>query len=308
MNSSRAADAEHEIPAYHPFRSERAKERYLGLYDMRAKQWPVASESLMVNTSWGRTFVRISGPDSAPPLVLLPGAGTTSLMWIPNILALSGRYRTYAVDNIYDFGRSVYTRPVRNGEDFVNWLDELFSALALGDSVNLMGMSYGGWLVSQYAIRFPNRLEKIVLLAPARTVLPLKLAFMLRMILVPLPYRWAVRKFMYWIFEGLARRDEKARLTLEDAVHDIFTAFRCFKPKRFVQPTILKDKELQQIKTPALYMVGEQEKIYSARKAVRRLKRVSPHIKTEVIPGAGHALTIEQTELVNEKILSFLKL
>ena len=47
--------------------------------------------------------------------------------------------------------------------------------------------------------------------------------------------------------------------------------------------------------------------VYSARKAVRRLNKVSPHIKTEVIPDADHALTMEQTELVDEKILGFLK-
>jgi pimeloyl-ACP methyl ester carboxylesterase len=307
MNSGQPRMRDMEFPAYHPFRSEKAKERYLSLYDMRAKQWPVDSESVMVNTSWGRTFVRISGLDSAPPLVLLPGAASTSLMWIPNISALSESYRTYAVDNIYDFGRSVYARPIRSSTDFVNWLDDLFSALELGDSINLMGMSYGGWLASQYALRFPSRLEKIVLLAPARTVLPLKLGFMLHMILVPLPYRWAVRKFMYWIFEGLTRRDEAALAALENAVDDIFTGFRCFKLKRFVQPTVLKDNELRRIKTPALYMVGEHEKIYSARKAVRRLNKVSPHIKAEVIPDADHGLTVEQTELVDEKILGFLK-
>jgi pimeloyl-ACP methyl ester carboxylesterase len=308
MNSGQPRMRDMEFPAYHPFRSEKAKERYLSLYDMRAKQWPVASESVMVNTSWGRTFVRISGPDGAPPLVLLPGAATSSLMWIPNIRALSESYRTYAVDNIYDFGRSVYTRPVRNAEDFVSWLDELFSVLELGDSINLMGMSYGGWLASQYALRFPNRLEKIVLLAPARTVLQFNLGFMLRVILVALPYRWAVRKFMYWIFAGLTRKDDAALASLENAVDDIFTGFRCFKLKRFVQPTVLKDKELRKIRTPALYVVGEHERIYSALKAVRRLNKVTPHIKTEVIPDAGHALTVEQTELVDEKILGFLKL
>jgi hypothetical protein len=37
--------------SYHPFRSAEAKEKYLKLYDLRAKKWPVVSESRMVDTS-----------------------------------------------------------------------------------------------------------------------------------------------------------------------------------------------------------------------------------------------------------------
>ena len=58
---------------------------------------------------------------------------------MPNIEALSTQYRTYAVDNIYDCGRSIYTRPLKSPDDFVHWLDELFTALELGDHINLMG-------------------------------------------------------------------------------------------------------------------------------------------------------------------------
>ena len=68
-----------EISEHHPFRSSAKKERYLTHYDARAERWPVVSETLMVDTSWGPTFVRISAPADGPPLVLLPGANATSL-------------------------------------------------------------------------------------------------------------------------------------------------------------------------------------------------------------------------------------
>lgn len=69
-----------EMSSYHPFRSAEAKERYLKHYDMRAQKWPVVSETLTEHTSYGRTFLRISGPVDAPPLVLLPSAAGTSLL------------------------------------------------------------------------------------------------------------------------------------------------------------------------------------------------------------------------------------
>jgi pimeloyl-ACP methyl ester carboxylesterase len=68
----------------------------------------------------------------------------------------------------------------------------------------------------------------------------------------------------------------------------------------------LKDSELQALRLPALYLVGEHEKIYSAAKAIDRLKRVAPQIRTEMIPGAGHDITVVQSDLVSRRILEFL--
>jgi len=296
-----------EMSPYHPFRSTKAKEQYLSLYDMRAKKWPVPSETRTVDTSYGQTFIRISGPYDAQPLILLHGGSGNSLQWIPNIKALSEFFKTYAVDNIYDYGRSVYTRPIEKPDDFVNWLNELFNVLELGDNINLMGLSYGGWLTSLYALRFPDRLDKIVLLAPAFTVLPLQLNWLIHAILGMLPHRYFARSFMRWLAKDLMHKDEAGRITAEEMADDAFMAMRCFKPKRMVYPTVLQDKELQSIKVPTLYLVGENEKIYSAQKAIQRLNKAAPHIKAEIIPNAGHDLTIVQAEKVNIKVLEFLK-
>ena len=296
-----------EMTAYHPFRSMTAKKQYLNLYDIRAKKWPVASETRFVDTSYGQTFVRMSGPVGAPPLVLLHGGGGNSLQWMPNIEALSKSYRVYAVDNIYDYGRSVYTKTIKVPDDFVNWLDELFSALELANNINLMGLSYGGWLTGQYALRFPDRLNKIVLLAPAGTVLPLRLEWIMRAVLCLVPHRYFTKSFMYWLLEDLAKKDEASRIMLDEEVDATLVRISSFKPSRLINPTVLEDGELKSIKVPTLFLVGEHEKIYSAQKAIQRLHKVAPNIKTEVIPNAGHDLTIVQAEMVNTKVLEFLK-
>jgi pimeloyl-ACP methyl ester carboxylesterase len=296
-----------EMTAYHPFRSAAAKEQYLKLYEMRAQKWPVDSQTRFVDTPYGQTFVRISGPVDAPPLVLLHGAGGNSLQWIPNIEALARSYRVYAVDNIYDYGRSIYTQIIKNPDDYVNWLDALFSALELGNHIKLMGLSYGSWLTSQYALRFPDRLDKIVLLAPAGIVLPIRLEWMMRAVLCFVPHRYFTRSFMYWLLEDFAQKDEASRILLEKEVDAVFVSMRCFKPIRLVNPTVLEDAELKSIKVPALFLVGENEKIYSAQKAIQRLHKVAPQIKTEIFPDAGHDVTFVQAQIVNAKVLEFLK-
>jgi len=47
--------------------------------------------------------------------------------------------------------------------------------------------------------------------------------------------------------------------------------------------------------------------LYSAHEAIDRLNLVAPYIQTEMIPDAGHDLTIVQSVLVNEKVIEFLK-
>jgi pimeloyl-ACP methyl ester carboxylesterase len=296
--------------ACHPFRSTEAKTEYLARYDEAAKTWPVSSEGKMVDTSYGQTFVRISGSVDAPPLVLLPGAGSCSLQWIPNIASLSEGHRTYAVDTLINtgcVGRSVYTRAITGPDDVVKWLDDLFSALDLEDNINLLGASYGGWPASQYALHAPDRLNKMILLAPAGTVLPFRRGYLLRTILLSLlPRRNTYIRFFKWCFKDLAQKDVRL---LEAIADEFLVSVRCFEPvnpKQLPSLTALNDEELQRIKAPTLFLVGENEVLYSAQKAVQRLNEVAPQICTEVIPDAGHDLLLVQTEMVNQKIVEFL--
>jgi pimeloyl-ACP methyl ester carboxylesterase len=290
----------------HPFRSEKARKKYLATYDLRASAWPVVAEGRLVETSDGQTYVRICGLANGPPLVLLPGVNASSLMWLPNIADLSQNYRVYAVDNIYDFGRSVWKRPMRTAADFVNWLDELFTRLGLGENINLMGISYGGWIASQYALHKPSRLNKLVLLAPVLTVLPMRTAFILRAMLCMIPHRWFTKSFVYWLAADAVAKDGITRRWVDGMVDDGYLGLRSFKAKKLVIPTVLTDEELRALSVTTLYLVGENEKLNSARNAVQRLNRVAPHIATEIISSAGHDLTISKVAEVNMRVLKFL--
>ena len=298
-----------ELSAYHPFRSQAKKERYLAHYDARAERWPVASVTRTVETTYGPTFVRISGPDDGSPLVLLPGANATSLLWEPNIEAFSEQYRVYAVDTIFDFGRSVYTRNLTTPDDFVVWLDELFDGLGLADDVRLVGLSYGGWIAGQYALERPGKVEKLVLMAPAATVLGFSADFIKRGISCLIPHKYFVRSMVTWALADAAAGSDENRQVVEEAADNAWLGMRCFKPKQMVNPTILSDDQLRSLGPKTLFMVGENEVIYSGSgaDAVRRLNKAAPEIKTVLVPDCGHDLTLVQTEVVNREILEFLE-
>lgn len=297
-------------PSFYPFKSEAAKAEYEAYCAEAFKTWPRSfggSETRLVETDSGRTFVRISGREGDPPLVLLSGARSGSLMWTEMMAALAAHHRCYALDTIGDAGLSVNRRDLKKPEDFVQWLDEVLEQLIPGKPVNLMGISYGGFIAAQYALHRPERVQGVVLLAPGATVLPISRTFMLRMALlaVPLP-GLGLRAMFRWLFQDAARGSESARAGLDRAIEYLLMVVRLYALPRPPMPTVIDDAGWQAFRAPCLFMVGEHEKIYSAKKAVERLNRVAPQVKTEIIPGAGHDLTLVRPDLVIAKAVGFL--
>ncbi|RPH94318.1 MAG: alpha/beta hydrolase [Calditrichaeota bacterium] len=299
-----------ELPSCYPFKSAAKEKQYREYYEDRMKEWPMPSETRIIVTSYGRTAVRLSGRESAPPLVLLPSGFASSLIWLPNIEGLAPFFRIYAVDNIYDVGLSVNSRPVTTGEDLTAWLDELLTELGLDDGVTLMGLSFGGWLTSRYALVRQGRLRSAVLAAPVATLFPLPGEWAWRGIVGALPpHRFFMTHFLInWMCPNLANaKDEYKKRLLDHWMNDALMAMKCFTFRMPITPTVLTDEELRSLQIPILFLVGENEVIYPAAQAVDRLKTVAPWIVTKIIPDAGHDLTIAQTELVNSTILTFLQ-
>ena len=93
---------------YHPFRSQLAKSRYLKAYDELAKAWPVDVQDVTLNSRFGVTHVRISGPEDSPPLLLLHGVGGNALQWTVCVEELAAHYRVLVPDIITENGKRCF--------------------------------------------------------------------------------------------------------------------------------------------------------------------------------------------------------
>ncbi|MBD3287653.1 alpha/beta fold hydrolase [candidate division KSB1 bacterium] len=291
---------------FHPFKSTEAKESFLAYYDKKAKQYPVPSENRIVQTIYGPTFLRISGQENAPVLILLHGAGGNSLQWLPNIEALSEHFRTYAIDNIYDCGRSKFTRPISTANDFRQWLDDLFEKLNLKNNINIVGLSYGGWIATEYALKHPDSINKLVLIAPAGTIVPLSSEWILRSLMCLLPHKYFTGSYIRWLAEDSYRMNESGKKFVETHIEEAYLALKSYKLKTMVNPRIISDAELKKMDFPVLFLIGENEKICSPMDAINRLNRVAPEIKTKLVSDAGHDLTYARASLVNNLIIDFI--
>ena len=289
-----------------PFRSDEARLRYLAAYDGWGAEWPLPAEERMLRTSYGSTFARGSGPPDAPVVVLLPGARSTSLVWAANVPALAAAHRVWAVDSIADFGRSVPSRPLGAADDFVAWLDGVGAALSPDRPFALAGLSYGGWVAAQYGLARRERLSALILIAPAGTLVPPRAAFIGRALLCLLPLRWFTHSFSSWLLNDLATGDAAGRALLERRVEQTHLALRSFQPRRPIAPSLLSDEELRRLPEHTLFIAGSNDRMSDATAAAARLRSAAPHVRIELIPGAGHDVATARAERVDALVLEHL--
>lgn len=280
------------------FRTPDGRAKYLAAYEAMFSLWKVPYDSIDVKTRFGSTHINISGPSDGQPLVLLHGAGLSSTAWFANIAGLCARHRVYAVDTIGDAGKSIAEYLPEKRFDYAEWLTDVFDRLDL-EMAYLLGHSYGGWLALNMALVNADRLKRIVLLAPAASIYPMRFLTHLGLRLPP----WKIlRPSARSVFKMIAPKGTSFEETF---IHLMEMVTRYCVPA-MMYPTVYTEEELKRIELPALLLVGAGEIIYNPKKAVNRAQRLMPNLTAEIIPHVGHTLNMEQPEIINSRILAFL--
>jgi pimeloyl-ACP methyl ester carboxylesterase len=103
---------------------------------------------------------------SGPALLAIHGLGGTKASFLPTLALMSGTHRVIAVD-LPGFGDSV--KPLRAAYDaryFARVMTDVLDALGI-DRAHLIGNSMGGRIALELALTDPDRVDRLVLLAPA---------------------------------------------------------------------------------------------------------------------------------------------
>ncbi|MGE5657868.1 MAG: alpha/beta fold hydrolase [Actinomycetota bacterium] len=123
-----------------------------------------------VKLSVGQIFWREVG-NGGPDLVFLHGSWHESSQWLPVIEQLCPEYRCFAPD-LLGFGDSSELINLHYSiEVEVECLAEYLETLKLRQ-VYLIGHSLGSWIATSYALKYPDRVRGLVLLAPEGVTLP----------------------------------------------------------------------------------------------------------------------------------------
>jgi pimeloyl-ACP methyl ester carboxylesterase len=282
------------------YKSEKAEAELFGYYDAILRNWPVPCAEKTVETPHGRTHVLLCGREDGRPLVLFHGTGNNSLMWRYNVERLGKEFRLYLVDTVNDAGKSEAAAGFDAATGYTAWIRELLDALEI-KKASFLGHSKGGWIALNTAVAMPERVEKVVLLAPAaginekldpkfmRKSLAVGLFPSVRNVTAYLRYMSGTGKPVNAQYAGYLSRLIRG------------TRNRIIRHRRFT------DEELAGIGSPVLLLFGENEVCMDYRAVIERAKRLIGNLRVHIVPGAGHGLQGDKPEEVDSRILKFLK-
>ncbi|GAT69442.1 carboxylesterase NP [Planomonospora sphaerica] len=262
------------------YKSEAGERELRDRYRQVLDTWPVPAEHVRVPTREGETFVLASGPQDAPPLVLLHGSGANTSMWRADVTTWSRRFRTYAVDLVGEPGLSAPSRPALDSDAVALWLDDVLEGLGITGAA-FVGASLGGWTALDYAIRRPERVTRLALMCPGG-VGRQKVGWILKALLARPFRRGGLRESAIAVAGLDPERDRQAL----DAVVLTFTHFN---PRRERLP-VFPDDALRGLTMPVLVIVGGRDAMFDSHRTARRVRECVPHSTVNLLPEVGHAV------------------
>ncbi|MHB1652068.1 MAG: alpha/beta fold hydrolase [Desulfitobacteriaceae bacterium] len=273
------------------------KAKIMSIYDKQLSQWPVPYEFINVPTRYGSTHIIASGPKDAPPIMLLHGQHGISTMWLPNILDLSRDYRTYAIDTIGDLGKSELDdldKYPKNGQAYSEWLVDVFNELSINQAF-VIGGSRGGWITINLSIYAPERVKRIILLAPVG--ISSLAGFILHTILM-LGLHPTDSDKVKWLRWSLGDNP----LVHELADECLLTSLNC--RAKYSWPSRFSNEKLKQITAPTLLFVSGRDPTFNKQKDIDRAVKMISNIQLEFMAGS-HAMNVENADFINNRILDF---
>ncbi len=286
--------------------SDAAREAFMAAYDRAFALWPQPYEEFDLETATTTTRVHAYRPRAGgAPIVLLMGAGFNASYWYLHVAALARDGPVYAIDMPGDPNPSVARAPLASPDACAAWLDELLGQLGAGQisagqhgdgPAHLVGLSYGGWIAMNQAIRAPARVASITLLDPAGlTKLDARWWWWFSISglasLTPMPLR---RHLARWLDSPIMLEQELIKLMWAGS-----RGFR-MEPKF---PGVLADDELRAITVPVLLITGARSAMLTPAEA-RARGSLMPHAEVAIVPGSHGGF--DRIDELNTRMVAFI--
>jgi pimeloyl-ACP methyl ester carboxylesterase len=263
--------------------------------------------------SLGVTHYEWTGPANGNIAVCIHGLTTPSFVWrsIAKGLALMG-YRTL----VYDlYGRGFSDRPtgIQDRAFFLNQLEELLEREGVRDGITVLGYSMGGSIATCFAAAAPERVERLILLAPAGMGLAQNklMDFVAK---TPVVGDW----LMLALFPRLFRKGIKAEEEQATNVPEVYEkqgnqldykryVAAVLASRRGILSDVLRDEHraIQTAEIPVLAIWGDDDHVIP-RSAIGSLAEWNRTAEHEIIAEAGHGLPYTHSKKVVELIRSHL--
>ncbi len=239
-----------------------------------------------------------------PPLVLIPGlAGGFELLGpLARLLADNFRVISYQLRGEDD----VFALRQRFGlQDLVSDLAEFLDWQCL-ERPTILGVSFGGVLGLEFAARFPNRLQNLVIQGSGARYERGLLQRVAGVILAryPLP---SDNAFVNQFFNLLFGRRQKKGPLFQFVTRQCWQTDQAVISHRFhmVEEFDVTEK-LKRIQAPTLVMVGDRDWLVSDR-SLDHLRRGIPDVEVVQLKHCGHLAFVTQPQAVAQEVKRFLR-
>ncbi len=244
-----------------------------------------------------------SGDAAKPTVILLHGLGGNAENWQFNIAALAANYRVIAPDQV-GFGKSDKPFLKYRIGTYADFLDKFMAELKI-EKASLVGNSMGGWVAALLAIKYPARVEKIVL-ADSAGIIPANFSET-QIYQLNNSTRDEIRANLKLIFANPALQNNEALVdqffTQRVAANDGYTINAIIESiKR--KEDFLNDR-LGEIKKPTLIVWGKQDGLIPVADAMTFNKGIA-NSELVIFDNCGHVPQFEKALDFNKKVLEFL--
>ena len=256
---------------------------------------------------------------SGPAVLLLHGIAESSSIWA-DVLPLLARHHTVIAPDLLGHGASAKPRGDYSLATHANLLRDLQVALDI-PSATLAGHSLGGGIAMQFAYQFPERCDRLVLIASGG--LGSDVTFLLRSLGLPGADLVAPLVLSAWLRDRIVDAGSwlsRAGLRLgpgQRALWESYAGLTDPDTRRAFIATVhsVIDQEGQRVSAmdrlylaeqiPVLVMWGARDRIIPVSHA-RAAQQAMPHCTLEIVDDAGHFLPAERPEKVALHILDFI--
>ena len=257
--------------------------------------------------SAGQVHYRWDGPEEGPVVVLVHGFSTPNFIYAQNVEALTAAgFRTLRFDH---FGRGWSDRPRTKYdiEFYDRALNELLAQVGIDEPFGLAGLSMGGPIVAEFAARYPERVERLVLLVPAGLDTAGADSFSARLVRTPVIGDWLWRMIGKSTLLGDSQYDESARAPENQLKGDVAEQFEYRGYLQALLSTLrhmpMTDREdtftrLAATGVPVLAIYGDADETVLVSSAAR-LEGLMPDADIRVVEGGEHGLNYQMHTLVN---------
>ncbi len=275
------------------------QQKFLSLYQKELGSWSVQTEERDVETEFGKTHVILFGNPQGKPLVLLHWFYSNSTEWKYMAPFLQEHYRVYAIDIIGDMGKSYAYNPPKSETEVSQWFNQVLDGLSL-NRVSICGHSNGGFQAMLIAQQNTDKIDKLILLAPASGFKPFSLKFYLSSFGTAIfPSDAILKSFRN---TGTLKPNQWSK----EMTEMLALSFTVAANQLRVYPREFNDDELKAIKAPTLLILGNEEMIYSPEEAAERASGLLLNSKVIILPDCGHAIPFDAPEEASGAINSFL--